>query len=111
MTALTQYAVIFGRCDGKIDAAVGENLELEQLCPNIFEHPSFPNTLQDLAQDEIGKSKTLALQFPIKPARFWIVVPAKVIDPDCRVDDNHHLFRDPPQARSPEIPLPADFAA
>ena len=80
--------VLCGR-DGQILASRGEYLELRQVTPDTRKMRISLNPLQDLAQDEIGQSEALLIQFPIKPIRVRIRRSPQVFDPDSGIHNSH----------------------
>ena len=72
--------------------------------------------LEDFAQNDVGQSEALAIEFRVQPIRLGIASALQVVDPDGCIDDHHayfasrsrrDLFRSPSHAirpRSRRIP-------
>jgi len=84
-----QVPIVPAGCDGQAGSAGMEDLEFQELGLDPRETVLVPNSLQNLAKNEIGHPQPLPLQFPIEPPRFRVLGAAQVIDPDGRVDDDH----------------------
>jgi hypothetical protein len=48
-----------------------------------------PNALEHFAENEVGDSKTLALELCVEPIRLGISNTTEVVDPDRAIDDEH----------------------
>ena len=46
-------------------------------------------TLQDFAEDEVGETEALAVEFAIEPRGLGIAGAGEIVDPDGGVDDDH----------------------
>lgn len=87
---LAQSPEVFGRGNTEILAPSFKQFKLLQQRSHSKEFLVGSNTLQNLAQNQIGKPNFLAAQFLIEPFCFWVLRAAEVIYPHGRVD-NHHL--------------------
>lgn len=77
--------------DGQIFGSRGEYLELRQVTPDTREMGISLNSLQDFAQDEIGQSEALSIEFSIKPVGVRISHSPQVVDPDSRIHNSHRV--------------------
>lgn len=112
-TARSKESIVLCRCDRQILAPGAEYLKLRQLAPDASKCRIAVNSLQDLAQDEIGQSKSLLIEFSIEPLRMRIRGSREVIDPDGRIHDCHTgcLVSNPALARLVQISVPLHLAA
>ena len=92
VTATPKSTIVAGRLSCQREAARFEHLEFRQLFLNLFGREVVANALQYLAQDDVGESKALAVEFGIQPIRLRILGTLEVVDPNGAVDNNHALL-------------------
>jgi hypothetical protein len=73
VTTLPQVAIVLGRGDGQVRSAGLEYMKLQQFVPYLRKKSAVWNTLQNLAEDEIGQPQSLRSQFPFQPMCLWIL--------------------------------------
>jgi len=76
-------------CNRHFLAARGYQLKLPKGLPGLGECPRAANTLKDLAENEVGQTKTLPSEFAIKPLCLGIPKTTKVVDPHGGINDHH----------------------
>ena len=102
---------IAGCGDGECRSARVEHLGLEEFLLRLPELNIVSDALQDLTEDQICQTETLAAGLFVQPIGLRVLQAAEVLDPDRRVDDDHvALFRDASLTRVREIPFPRDLA-
>jgi hypothetical protein len=89
VAVLAQVPVVLGGGNSQVATASLKNLELQEFCLDAHESVLVPNTLQNLAKDEIGQPQPLPLQFAIEPTCFRVFRAPEIIDPHSGVDDDH----------------------
>ena len=78
-----------GRRNRQFLSAVLEEFKLGEFRANFDELTVAPDTLEDLTQDQVGKSQSSFIRFLIKPFRFWIEGSAEVIHPYRGINNDH----------------------
>ena len=109
VTAASKISIIARCLTGEGAAARVEQLKLRQRLLDFSYQRVVANALQHLAQDNVGQSQALAVDFSIQPLSLGITNALKVIDPDRRVDDDHGSLRQATNAGRVQITLPDDF--
>lgn len=97
VAAAPKRLIIVGGFAGQGYAACFEHLQLQQAPLDLLRGRIVADALQHLAEDDIGQSETLAIEFRVQPLRFRIVYAVEVINPNRGVDDDHALLRHPVQ--------------
>ena len=70
-------------------AAGGEDWELRQLPGDAGKHLFAANSLQYLAEDEVGKPNRRTTHLALEPEALQVLIAGKEIYPDSRIDDDH----------------------
>lgn len=99
-------------CDGKLQAARMKQLKLQKLFLDEQEFALGSYSLQHLAEDQISETDSYLVSFAIKPVRFRIAGPAKIIHPHRGINDEHRgrLFFVAASPHFVQIPLPPNLA-
>ncbi len=89
VTLLTQLPIVLRGANGEIDPTSRENMKLREIRTYAPELALTPNTLQNLAQDQVREAQSLPFQLVVQPPCFRTLGAAQVIDPHGSVDDDH----------------------
>jgi hypothetical protein len=110
--AAPQRPIMPRRFSRQVNAACLQHFKLQQLALHIGSRGLIPNALEHFAENEVGDSKTLALELCVEPIRLGIRHTTEVVDPDRGIDDDHGtLLRRTPESRLFEIAFPGHLTA
>ena len=84
-----QRPVISSGGHGESHSTGIEDFKVQKVAVDSPEDCIVPDALQDLAKDEVGEAKALPVQFAVKPQRFGIPDPAKIVNPNGDIYDYH----------------------
>jgi hypothetical protein len=71
------------------DSAGRKQFEFPKLTPDLGECLPSPNTLKNLAENEVAQPKTTPGKFVIEAIRFAIPETTEIVDPYCGINDDH----------------------
>src|SRR5271167_3010803 len=84
-----QRPVVLGGGHRQIDSARIEELEVQKFAPHLSKINVSPDSLQYLAQDQVGQPQTLPAQFLIKPRRLLVRDATQIVNPYRGINDDH----------------------
>jgi hypothetical protein len=89
MAAGSKETIVLCGGDGQRLTSTGKHLELEQVAPDAREGGFSTDSLENLAQNEIGQPQALLVQLSVEPISVWIHGSCEVADPDSGIHNGH----------------------